>query len=278
MREKVPEVFIFISAPVVVLVFLVILGYIFANGARVISLEFLLSTPRMAGMEGGIFPMIVGSVYVVAVCMVFAVPLGIGAAIYLAEYAPENAITDTIRFFVDCLAGIPSIVIGLFGLTFLVHFLNLGYSILAAGIALAFMILPWTVRVSEEAIKAVPRSYREASLALGATKWTTIHKVVLKSAMPGIITGVLLGLGRAIGETAVLLLTLGSAASAFIPTSPFDSAGTLPVFLYVLATQGNTANAYARACGTALVLLAIFLVVNILAIYVRNKHMKYEGW
>ena len=276
-REKFIEALIFTSAPIVVLIFVAILAYIFANGARVITLEFLLSTPRLAGMEGGIFPMIVGSVYVVAVCMLFAVPLGVGAAIYLAEYAPENAVTGTIRFFIDCLAGIPSIVIGLFGLSFLVHFLKLGYSILAAGVALAFMILPWTVRVSEEAIRAVPRSYREASLALGATKWTTIRRVVLKSAMPGIVTGVLLGLGRAVGETAVLLLTLGSAASPFVPTSPLDSAGTLPVLLYVLATQGNTADAYARACGVALVLLAMFLVVNLLALYVRNRYMRRYG-
>jgi phosphate transport system permease protein len=179
-----------------------------------------------------------------------------------------------VRFFVECLAGIPSIVIGLFGLIFLVYYLGLGISMLSGGLALGVMILPWTVRASEEAIKTVPRAYREASLALGATKLQTIRRVVLKSAYPGIITGVLLGMGKAIGETAVVLLTAGSGLESFLPRSVFDPVGSLPVYVYMLATQGHTSAAFAATFGASLVLIALFLSISVFALFLRNRYIK----
>ena len=197
------------AAFIAVAALFIVVGYVVINGIGVISWEFLLESPYRFEY-GGIFPQIIGSLCLVAVCLLFAVPFGLASAIYLAEYAPDNIITKSVRFFVECLAGIPSIVIGLFGLTFLVYYLDFGICMLSGGLALGFMILPWTVRASEEAIKTVPKGHREASLALGVSKWRTIRSVVLKSAYPGIITGILLGLGKAIGETAVVLLTAGS--------------------------------------------------------------------
>lgn len=201
-----------------------ILLYLFLRGFHVISWNFIAGFPRFAGQEGGILPAIIGSLYVASICLLVAVPLGVGAAIYLAEYAPDNLLTRIVRFFIACLAGMPSIVIGLFGYVFLVHELKLGFSVLAGGLALAFMILPWTVVASEEAIKAVPKEFKDASLALGATKWQTIKDVIIKTAMPGILTGVLLGFGKAIGETAVVLYTAGMGIGAFLPLSPLDQA------------------------------------------------------
>jgi phosphate transport system permease protein len=175
---------------------------------------------------------------------------------------------------VECLAGIPSIVIGLFGLAFLVHYLGLGISMLSGGLALGFMILPWTVRASEEAIKAVPRSYREASLALGASKWQTIRSVVLKSAMPGTITGVLLGAGKAIGETAVILFTAGGGLESFLPRSIFEPTGSLPVYIYIVATTGITSEAFSRAFGASLVLIMMFLMISLIALFIRNRYIR----
>ena len=222
-------------------------------------------------MEGGILPAIIGSIYISALCMLIAAPIGIGAGTYLAEYAPENVFTKVVRFFVELLAGIPSIVIGLFGYAFLVHGLGLGFSILSGAIALAFMILPWTVRVSEEAIRAVPREYRYASLALGASKWQTIRSVVYAAARPAIITGLMLGLGKAVGETAVVMMTAGMGVAGYIPASPLDPARTLPVHLYLIAGEiANTSEGLRMAYGTALVLIALFLAVSIPSIMLRN--------
>jgi len=206
LKERLVTASLCFTALVSLLFLFVVVAYIVANGIGAISLDFLLESPYRFE-QGGIFPQIIGSLCLVLICLLVAVPLGVASAIYLAEYAPDTLITRSVRFFVECLAGIPSIVKGLFGLVFLVYYLHLGISMLAGGLTLGFMILPWTVRASEEAIKAVPQSYREASLALGATKLQTIRTVVLKSAYPGIITGILLGMGKAIGETAVVLLT-----------------------------------------------------------------------
>lgn len=265
-----------LMALVSLLILFVVVGYIAANGLGAISREFLLEAPYRFE-QGGIFPQIIGSLCLVTVCLLFAVPLGVASAIYLAEYAPDNLITSSVRFFVECLAGIPSIVIGLFGLIFLVYYLRLGISLLAGGLALGFMILPWTVRASEEAIKAVPRAYREASLALGATKWRTIRRVVLTSAYPGIITGILLGMGKAIGETAVVLLTAGSGLEPFLPRSILDPVGSLPVYVYMLATQGHTSAALAAAFGASLVLIALFLMISVVALVLRNRYLRKMG-
>lgn len=270
--QKMAKIMLWMSALVSVLILFTIIGYVTINGIAMMSLDFLLDSPRLGGKEGGIFPAIVGTLYVVAMCLLCAVPVGIGAAIYLSEYAKDNFMTKTIRYGVDCLAGVPSIVIGLFGYAFLVYALGLGFSILSGGLALAFMILPWTVRTSEEAIKAVPNSYREASLALGATKWVTTRDVVLKSAAPWIITGIILGTGKALGETAVVLFTAGMFIG--LPASIFDPARTLPVHLYLLASEGIS---FERAYGTALVLLALFLIINYIAIFVRNHYARALG-
>lgn len=261
------------AAFIAVAALFIVVGYVVINGIGVISWEFLLESPYRFEY-GGIFPQIIGSLCLVAVCLLFAVPLGLASAIYLAEYAPDNLITKSVRFFVECLAGIPSIVIGLFGLTFLVYYLDFGICMLSGGLALGFMILPWTVRASEEAIKTVPKGHREASLALGVSKWRTIRSVVLKSAYPGIITGILLGLGKAIGETAVVLLTAGSGLEPFLPKSIFDPVASLPVYIYMMGTQGHTPAAYSRTFGASLVLIAMFLMISIFALYLRNRYTK----
>ena len=272
-KEKLVKLGLGAAAFIAVAALFVVVGYVFINGIEVISWEFLLESPYRFEY-GGIFPQIIGSLCLVAVCLVFAVPLGVASAIYLAEYAPDNAITKSVRFFVECLAGIPSIVIGLFGLIFLVYYLDFGICMLSGGLALGFMILPWTIRASEEAIKTVPKGHREASLALGVSKWRTIRSVVLKSAYPGIITGILLGLGKAIGETAVVLLTAGSGLEPFLPKSIFDPVGSLPVYIYMMGTQGHTPAAYSRTFGASLVLIAMFLMISIFALYLRNRYTK----
>ncbi|MDY6931030.1 MAG: phosphate ABC transporter permease PstA [Halobacteriota archaeon] len=271
--EKIVKSLLLIAALTCVVILSIIIFYILINGIGVLSVEFITDSPRRFE-EGGIFPQIIGTLLLVIVCMAFAAPLGVASATYLSEYASENIVTKTIRFFVDCLAGIPSIVIGLFGLAFLVYSLELGISLLSGGLSLSFMILPWTIRVSEEAIKSVPYSYREASYALGASKWQTTREVVLKNATPGIITGILLGTGKAMGETAVVLLTAGSGLESFLPESILDPVGSLPVYLYMMATQGHTSAAYNRAYGAALVLILLFLGISICAVFLRNRYRR----
>ena len=272
-KEKIIKTVLYLTTSVSIIALLSIVIYIAINGAYMITPEFLTTAPYKFEM-GGIFPQIIGTLLLVGVCICFAGPMGVLAAIYLTEYAPNNMITKTLRFFVESLAGIPSIIIGLFGLAFLVYYMHFRISLLSGGLALGFMILPWTVRASEEAIRAVPFSYREASLALGASKWQTIKNVSVQAAFPGIITGLLLGLGKAIGETAVVLLTAGSGLESFLPRSVFEPVASLPVYLYMIATQGHTSEAYSRAYGAALVLLMIFLTINIFASLVRNHYVK----
>jgi len=272
-REKIVKMGLCATVLLSVAVLFIVVGYVFFTGIGVISPAFLLESPYRFEY-GGIFPQIIGTLCLMGVCLLFAVPLGVASAIYLAEYAPDNVVTRSVRFFVECLAGIPSIVIGLFGLIFLVYYLGFGISMLSGGLSLGFMILPWTVRASEEAIKAVPRSYREASLALGASKWQTIRGVVLKSAYPGIITGILLGMGKAIGETAVILLTAGSGLESFLPRSIADPVGSLPVYIYMLATQGHTSAAYSRAFGASLVLITMFLIISMFALFLRTRYIR----
>lgn len=275
MKETVIKIGLCMVALISVAVLFTVVAYIFLNGIQVISLDFLLKSPNYAALEkGGIFPQIIGSLYLLAVCLLFAVPLGVASGIYLAEYAPASIITKSVRFFVECLAGLPSIVIGLFGLIFLVYYLGFGPSMLSGGLALGFTILPWTVRASEEAIKAVPISHREASLALGASKWQTIRSVVLKSAYPGIITGILLGAGKALGETAVILLTTGGLAT-FIPRSLLDDVGSLPVYIYLILTMVPVPRVEAEsyAFGASLVLIAMFLMISVFALFLRNRYV-----
>jgi phosphate transport system permease protein len=260
------------SAAATVLILLYIIGTIAYRGIGVIDISFILDSPRMSGAEGGIFPAITGTLCLVAVAILTAAPIGVGAAVYLTEYAPDNAVTHIITFGVECLAGIPSIVIGLFGYAFLVVYLGFGFSILSGGLALMFMILPWTVRASEEAIKTVPGGLKEGSLALGATKWQTIRQVVIPNALPGITTGVILGTGKAIGETAVIMYTAGS--SLLLPESIFEPVRALPYHLYILASEGISDE---MAYGSAAVLLGMVLTINLTAVTIQRYFQARSG-
>lgn len=267
--ERIAKGMLWLAAIVTLLALILIISYIFYKGLGKLNLEFLLDTPKRLGRKGGIFPTIVGTIYFVVVTIAIATPIGVGAAIYLTEYTKDNIFTRIIRFGTDALAAIPSIVFGLFGFAFFVTFLKPltnGWSILSGSLTAATMILPTLIRTSEEALKAVPRSYREGSLALGATKWQTISKVVLPSALPGIITGIILGIGRAIGETAALLLTLGG--SLRLPTTVFDPARTLSMHLYLVAME---VGAFDMAFGTAAVLIIVILAINLITNWLMNR-------
>lgn len=265
-----------LSAMIVLFMLGTVLYYIISNGIGALSWEFLTQFPRDSGRAGGIYPAIIGTLYLVGGAILIALPLGIGAAIYLAEYTREGLLTKIIRAGVENLNGTPSIVFGLFGFTFLVLHLNLGISLLAGQITLALMILPTIIRTTEESLKSVPKSMREASLALGATKWQTIRKVVLPPAMPGIITGTILSIGRAAGETAPIMFTAVVFSQRFLPTSPFEPVMALPYHLFVLAT--NVPNAERNAYGTALVLLILVLCLYLIAIMIRNHYEKMRKW
>jgi len=251
-------------ATLAILVFIIL--FVLEKGLPVVGFKFLLSNPQDMGKAGGIFPVVVGTILLTLVAILIATPLGVGTAIYLTEYTRESRATKVIRFGADCLAGIPSIIFGLFGFIFFVTILQMGWSILSGGLTLAFMILPTIIRTSEEAIKSVPNSFREVSFSLGATRWETVQKVVLPSALPGIVTGVMLGVGRSIGETAAVIFTAGS--SLRMPSSLFDSVRTMSVHFYILAREGiSTENAY----GTAAILVITILLINLTAYGLMNR-------
>lgn len=246
-----------------------IICFISIKGLPQISFEFLTSNPVDMGRSGGIFATIVSTIYLIFVAIVIAIPLGIGAAIYLTEYTRESRITHIIRFGTECLAGIPSIILGLFGFAFFVMALRLGWSILSGGMTMSIMLLPTIIRTSEEAIKAVAYELREVSFSLGVTKWQTVTKVVLPAALPGIVTGIVLSIGRCIGETAVVIFTAGS--SLRLPGSFFDSGRTMAVHFYILAREGiSMPNAY----GTAAILTLSILIINLGAYYIMRQFLK----
>ncbi len=262
-----------IAAAIAVLAILaIILSYIIVNGLPAISWQFLTQPPTDLGRSGGIFPAIVGTLYLVAGAIAIALPLGVGAAIYLVEYTREGRVTKLIRTGVDLLNGTPSIVFGLFGFAFLVLFLNIGVCLLAGMITLALMVLPTVIRTTEEALKNVPQSLREGSLALGATQWQTIRKVVLPPAVPGIVTGAILSIGRAAGETAPIMFVAVVFSTRFLPTSLFQPVMALPYHLFILSTNvpGSSTNKY----GTALVLLIIVVAFYAVAILIRSHYTK----
>lgn len=246
-----------------------ILGYILVKGLQVINFEFLFSSPIDAGREGGIFPMIISSIYVVFIAAIIATPLGVGAAIYMSEYASNQKVIKFIRFGSEILASIPSIVFGLFGLAFFVVFLKLGWCILSGGLVLALMAIPTIFQVAEVTLSSIPNSYKEGGYGLGATKWQVIYSVILPAALPGIITGVILAMTRAISEAAAVMYAVGSAIT--VPVSIFDPGRPLPLHLYVLATEGvSLQNAY----GTAAVLVIIVLVLTIATNLVVDRYQK----
>jgi phosphate transport system permease protein len=250
-------------------VLLFIIFFILRRGLPVLSLEFLTANPADMGKSGGIFSTIVGTVALSFLAILIAAPLGVGTAIYLTEYTWGGPLTRVIRFGAECLAGIPSIIFGLFGFILFVTKLKFGWSILSGGLTMAFMLLPTIIRTSEEAIKSVPPAYRTVSFSLGSTKWQTVTRVVLPSAMPGIVTGIVLSVGRSIGETAATIFTAGSALR--MPTSIFSSTRTMSVHFYILAREGiSMSNAY----GTAAVLIIAILGINILTYYLMNRFIK----
>lgn len=252
-------------------VLILILGFVLGRGLGDISWTFLSAAPVDSGRSGGVMPIIVGTLEVTLLGVVTATPLGVGTAIYLCEYTREGRLTRIIRFGAECLAGVPSIIFGLFGFVLFVLTLGLGWSILAGGLTLAFMTLPTVIRTSEEALRAVPGAYRDVSLSLGASQWQTIRKVVLPAALPGILTGLILGLGRAIGETAAVIFTAGSSLPREVPKSVFEGTRTLSVHFYQLAREGISAeNAYA----TAAVLVLAISFINIGAQIAMNRFMR----
>jgi phosphate transport system permease protein len=251
----------------------VIIYFIVSRGIGVISWEFLTQVPRRAMTKGGVAPAILGTFYLTLGAVLFALPFGVASAIYLTEYSPRGVIVNIIRMSINNLAGVPSVVFGLFGLSVFVKFLGFGVSILSGSLTLGILILPSIISAAQEALIAVPQSMREASLALGATQSQTIKRVVLPTALPGILTGVILGVGRAAGETAPILFTAATFYSRGFPTSPLSETMALPYHIYALMTEGtHPQEQQAIAYGCALMLLVIVLAVSALAIYLRQKN------
>lgn len=275
--EKIAFSFLFLATFLVVLPVIFILFIILQKGLSAISWEFLSAMPKMGMREGGIFPAIVGTIYLVLGTLVFALPLGVMSAIYLTEYAKDNILTRLVKLAIINLAGVPSVVYGLFGLGIFVIFLKFGASILAGSLTLAIMVLPIIITTSKEALDSVPQSFREVSLSLGATKWQTIRHSVLPYALPGILTGIILGISRAAGETAPILFTVAAFYLPKLPHSVFDQVMALPYHLFVISTQVPNVEENVRY-GTALVLLLMVLSMNFLAIVVRSRFRKLKKW
>ncbi len=252
--------FAWTTGVIAVLVMLLIVGYVLVQGLPVINSDFLFSSPEggLAG-EGGIFSCIVSTLWLIVITMAILIPLGLGAAIYLAEYAPDNRFTHFIRYCVELLAGVPSIVFGLFGFAVFVLALHLNYSILAGALTLACLLLPFLVRSAEEAMKAVPYSQREAALALGATRWQATIHVVIPAALPGIVTGIILCVGGVVAESACLYVTMGG--SAGMPTSLLSGGRTLAVHVFYLAMETNALD---KAMATGAVLIVIIVIINLI--------------
>jgi len=249
------------------------------KGGGAISWEFLTKAPRRGMTEGGIFPAIVGTFLVTVVTAVLAIPLGMFAAIYLNEYAKQSRLTRIIRLSIRNLSGVPSIVYGLFGVILFVNILKFGTSILSAGLTLGLLTLPWTITASEEALKTIPNSYREGALALGATKWQAIRTNVLPYAVPGMLTGTVLGLARAAGETAPILFTGAAFYIPVLPKSLGDQFMALPYHLYIMATQHHAIDQVRPlAYGTALVLIAFVLGMNMTAVIIRYRLRRKRRW
>ncbi len=264
-------------ALVTVVPILAVIGFVIKEGAPALSWEFLSAMPREGMRAGGILPAIVGTFYLTLGTAIFSVPLGIAAAIYLAEYARDNWLTRIIRIAIINLAGIPSVVYGLFGLGLFVLFLKFGTSMLAASLTLSIMTLPVIISASEEALRAVPQAFRTVSISLGGTRWQTIRKIVLPQALPGILTGVILGLERTAGETAPILFTGAAFFLPRLPNSPLDATMALPYHLFVISTQVPEMP-FQIQYGTALVLIAFVLGMNIIATVIRSRARAKRQW
>jgi phosphate transport system permease protein len=258
-----------LAAGITVAVLGALLLYVVYNGARVLSLEFIFTWPRGVASEGGIWPTIISTLYVTGLAMLICTPIAVLAAVYLAEYARQGRAVNLIRFAADSLASVPSIVMGLFGFALFVEAMGIGLSMLSAAMALSLLMLPIVMRTTEEAIRAVPRYIRWGSYGMGATKWQTVSRVVLPASAPRVITGVVLATGRAVGETAVVIYTMGQAIN--LPLTPMDSGRPMTVHLYLLASDGiNLPAAY----GTALLLLFMILGFNLGARWILRRYRK----
>jgi len=275
--QRIAFTLIVLAAVMVILPILYIVVIIFIRGASAIRWEFISGFPSDGMKAGGILPAIVGTLLLTIGTALVAVPIGVGAAIYLAEYAQDNALTRAIRIAIINLAGIPSVVYGLFGLGLFVLFLNFGTSILAGSLTLGIMTLPVIISTAEESLRTVPQSFRVVSTSLGATRWQTIRRVVLPQALPGILTGVILGLERAAGETAPILFTVAAFFLPRLPDSIFDQTMALPYHLFVISTQVPGMPVHIQY-GTALVLLVFVLSMNLVATLIRRRYRRRRQW
>ncbi|OHE58751.1 MAG: phosphate ABC transporter, permease protein PstA [Thermodesulfovibrio sp. RBG_19FT_COMBO_42_12] len=258
---------------------IIILFFVAYNGIHILSWEFITQPPVEAMTEGGIFPVIVGTILLTIICMIVVIPIGVTTAIFLAEYSKPGFILNMVMMSMYTLAGVPSVVFGLFGLSVFVVVFNFGMSLLAGALTLAVMILPYIISTSEEAIKAVPYSFKEASLACGATKWQTIRKVILPTAMPGILTGSILGTAKVSGETAPIMFTAAAFFTPGVPRSLFEPVMALPYHIYVLATAGTfIEETRPIQYGTALTLIILVFGMNLLGILLRARKRGKKAW
>ncbi|MFA5362837.1 MAG: phosphate ABC transporter permease PstA [Candidatus Omnitrophota bacterium] len=282
MKKNITQALGFLCLFICIAVTIIFLGsiiyFIGARGFRVISWEFLTQGPRMGMTQGGIAPVIAGTFYLTLGAVLFALPLGLACAIYLCEYSPKGFIVNIIRISINNLAGVPSVVFGLFGLAVFVKFFGFGISILSGSLTLGILILPLIISSSQEALLAVPQSIREASLSLGATKWGTIKNIVLPTALPGILTGIILSIGRAAGETAPILFTAAAFYTRGYPKSIFSEVMALPYHIYALMTEGTHPDKQtAIAYGCSLILLLMVLLISGIAIIIRQRQRINNG-
>lgn len=275
--QKIAFLFLLLATLLIVVPVGLIVLVIIQKGLPAVNWQFITDIPRMGMRAGGIFPAIIGTLYLVSLAIIFALPIGLLAAIYLSEYSKDNMLNRLIKLAIVNLAGVPSVVYGLFGLALFVVFFKFGASILSGALTLGIMILPIIITTSREALESVPQSFREVSLSLGVSKWQTIRHIVLPNAIPGILTGTILGLGRAAGETAPILFTVAAFYLPQLPSSIFDQAMALPYHLYVISTQVPNVDEKIRY-GTAFVLLTMVLFMNLVAIIIRYRFRRKKKW
>lgn len=271
-QQKIGFVILFMCIVITLFFLGSVIYFVVVNGVGALSWEFFTQEPRSGMTKGGVAPAIVGTVYLTLGAISFALPLGVASAIYLNEYSPKGWIVNLLRISINNLAGVPSVVFGLFGFAVFVHYFKFGVSILSGSLTLGILVLPGIISASQEALISIPHSYREASFALGATHWQTIRKVVLPSALPGILTGVILSIGRVAGETAPILFTAGTFYMRGYPDSIFSKVMALPYHIYALMTEGTHPEEQTQiAFGCALILVVVVLLISSIAIIVRQK-------
>jgi phosphate transport system permease protein len=263
---------------IVIIMLGLLIGFLLLKGIGVLSWSFITEMPRNGMVEGGIFPAIMGTFLLSVGAILFALPLGVLTAVWLTEYADNQGFVRIIRIGINSLAGVPSIVFGLFGMAFFVKFMQFGVSLLSGALVLGILILPTIIGASEEALLTVPKAFKEASLSLGATRWETMYKIVLPNSISGILTGVILSVGRAAGETAPILMTAATFYTARLPNSLFSKVMALPYHIYALMTEGSQKGQTEIAYGTSLVLLLLVLAISSVAIFIRIRARRKRMW